>query len=168
MHNSAYNCAQNFYDKYLSNTKKLIVVDFGSYDHNGSLKPIFQNHHYLGLDIENGPNVDLVVHARKTPFFPDSVDVIVSSSCFEHDQLFWVTFLEMCRMLKPNGYIYINAPSKGKYHAYPIDCWRFKLDSWKALETWANINNYNIQLLESYIDENDPEWHDSVGIFKKL
>ena len=168
MHISAFNCAKNFHDKYLQNLKNLVVVDFGSYDHNGSLKPIFNNYKYLGLDIEHGPNVDLVIQDRKTPFQNDSIDVITSSSCFEHDEMFWVTFLEMCRILKPNGYIYINAPSQGMYHPYPADYWRFKNDSWKALETWANNNRYNIKLIESYIDTNDLEWHDSVGIFKKL
>ena len=73
----------------------------------------------------------------------------------------------MCRILKPNGLIYINAPSTGVYHGYPRDYWRFYADSWKGLSKWANKNGYNIQLVESYIDKNTT-WCDSVGIFKKL
>ena len=79
----------------------------------------------------------------------------------------------MCRLVKPGGYIYINAPSTGPYHGYPTDNWRFYLDSWKALQKWAIKNNYNIELVEHYINteniESDPvQWGDSVGIFKKL
>lgn len=168
MHNSAFLCAKNFYLKYLRHLKKdSIILDIGSYDHNGTLKPLFINHKYIGVDTIDGPNVDLVSIDRKIPFESYSCDVIVCSSTFEHDELFWITFLEMCRLLKNNGYIYINAPSQGPYHPYPVDCWRFKNDAYKALETWAKYNKYNINLIESYVDENDKEWNDSVGIFQK-
>ncbi len=169
MHLSAYNSAKDFELKYCANLQtNAVVLDFGSYDHNGSLKPIFSRYKYIGVDIEHGPNVDLVIQGRKTPLLDNSIDVITSSSCFEHDEMFWVTFLEMCRLVKPNGFIYLNAPSTGPYHAYPIDCWRFQKDSYKALETWANYSNYKIELVESYICEENQFWLDNVGIFKKL
>jgi hypothetical protein len=80
-----------------------------------------------------------------------------------------MTFLEMCRILKPGGFIYINAPSAGPYHGHPGDCWRFYKDSWKALQKWANENSYQLELVQTYIDPRLKEvWHDSVGIFKKL
>lgn len=166
MHISAYNNCFRFYEKYckISNTK-LKVVDFGSYDVNGTLKPIFKDHNYIGIDMSPGPNVDFVCTNDNTPFEDKSVDIIVSSSSFEHDDCFWMTFLEMCRIIKPNGLIYINAPSEGFYHGYPGDNWRFYADSWKALAKWANKHNYKIELLESYIDKTEI-WKDSVGIFK--
>jgi predicted SAM-dependent methyltransferase len=144
----------------------LTVVDFGSLDVNGSLKPIFKNHNYKGIDLSEGPNVDIVCDGKKTPFADNSVDIIVSSSNFEHDICFWMTFLEMCRILKNDGYIYINVPSSGPYHAYPLDCWRFYKDSWKALEIYANANTHNIKLIETYIDSKC-FWKNNIGIFKK-
>ena len=93
---------------------------------------------------------------------------MLSSSCLEHDECFWMTFLEMCRVLKPGGFIYINTPSSGYYHSYPVDCWRFYPDSYKALEKWGNKMGYKISLLESYIDEEDTNWKDSIGIYTKL
>jgi hypothetical protein len=74
----------------------------------------------------------------------------------------------MCRIIKTDGYIYIQAPSSGPYHAHPVDNWRFYKDSWKSLEMWAIHNSYNIKLIENYIDIQDSTWHDSVGIFKKV
>lgn len=172
MHNTAYNNAQKFYDKYCKdNIENKRILDIGSMDFNGSLKPIFNKGYYIGLDQSIGPNVDIVASAHKIPLQSDSVDIITCSSCFEHDNMFWVTFLELCRVVKPDGFVYINAPSNGPYHAYPVDNWRFYLDSWKALEQWGNHNNYNMSLVESYIDPIRSacgNWNDSVGIFKKL
>lgn len=168
MHETAFENCQKFYDKYCKNLEKdLLVVDFGSYDVNGTLKPIFVDFNYTGIDMSPGPNVDIVCTNDKTPFEDNSVDIILSSSNFEHDDFFWLTFLEMCRILKKDGYIYICAPSAGKYHGYPGDNWRFYADSWKCLEKWAIKNNYaDIKLLESYIDQRG-NWKDSVGIYKK-
>lgn len=183
MHDTAYNNATNFYKKYCQNNMKdlmidifkyRIVLDFGSLDVNGTLKPIFINdnklYKYIGIDQMAGENVDLVCSTHKVPLSDNYADTIVSSSCFEHDDMFWLTFLEMCRLIKGGGYIYINAPSNGPYHPYPVDNWRFYKDSWSALAKWGNYNNYSVCLVESYIDEklsSDGDWYDSVGIFKK-
>lgn len=170
MHNSAYKNGQKFFDKYCKeniNNKK--ILDVGSFDVNGTLKPIFAKGQYIGMDLEEGKNVDVVGNGHNMPFDSEEFDIVISTSCFEHDEMFWVTFLEMSRVLKVGGYIYINAPSAGYYHGYPKDCWRFYFDSWKALEKWAQLNKFNIQLIENYIDtDNDDFWKDSVGIFKKI
>ena len=170
MHLTARQNCIRFYYSYCSDLSDgSTVVDFGSYSVNGSVRDIFEPHmKYVGVDMNAGPNVDVVCTNRTTPFDSKSVDAVVSTSCFEHDSCFWMTFLEMCRIVRPGGLIYINAPSSGPYHGFPGDCWRFYKDSWKALETWAIENKYSIKLVETYIDER-PDidgWHDSVGIFK--
>ena len=48
-----------------------------------------------------------------------------------------MTFKEMCRIVKPTGYIYVNAPSAGPYHMYPGDNWRFYSDAGHALAYWS-------------------------------
>lgn len=167
MHTTAYNNCLNFFKKYYTNNNtEITVVDFGSYDINGSLKPIFEKCKYIGIDMEKGPNVDIVCSNNKVPLDDNSVDLAVSSSCFEHDECFWESFLEICRVVKNNCYIYINAPSAASYHPHPVDCWRFYPDSWKALEKYANKKGYNITLIENYIDETYID-KDSVGIFLK-
>ena len=176
MHHSAYVNAEKFYEKYCKNnieSKK--ILDVGSYDVNGTMKPIFEKGQYIGLDMEAGPNVDVVGVSHDIPFEKDEFDVVISSSCFEHDDMFWISFQEMCRVLKPGGYMYIQAPSNGPYHGWPGDNWRFYIDSWKALEKWGKKLGYDIELVEHYIDETTPHgenegfriWNDSIGIFKK-
>jgi SAM-dependent methyltransferase len=168
MHPTAFQNAQNFADEFCKDVSDgLIVIDFGAYSVNGSLREIFEpKFKYIGIDQSEGPNVDVVCSNRKTPFQDGYADRIVSSSCFEHDECFWMTFLEMCRILKPGGIIYINAPSEGFYHGYPGDCWRFYADSWKALEKWAQENGHSVSLLASYLDPRGV-WKDSIGIYQK-
>jgi SAM-dependent methyltransferase len=175
MHQSAYLNTKKFYDKYCNDdtiqSKK--IIDIGSLNINGCVKPIFEKGQYIGIDMEAGLNVDVVANASNLPFSNNEIDIIVSISCFEHDDMFWVTFLEMCRVLNVGGLIYINAPSNGFYHAHPVDNWRFYIDSWKALEKWGKLNKYNIELLESYVDTEtsvsyNEVWNDSIGIFKKI
>lgn len=168
MHPTALDNAKLFYEKFCKSLPQTAtVVDFGAYDVNGTLRPIFENHKYIGVDMNEGPNVDVVCSNSETPFDSGSIDVVVSSSCFEHDEFFWMTFLELCRIVKENGYIYINAPSEGFYHGYPGDCWRFYKDSWAALAKWAGKHGYSMELESTYIDPRGV-WKDSVGIFRKL
>jgi SAM-dependent methyltransferase len=169
MHPTAYENCVKFFNKYISSLllSELKVIDFGAFDTNGCLRPIFKGCTYTGLDMSAGPNVDVVCTGDKTPFENNSFDVVVSSSNFEHDECFWMTFLEMSRIVKPGGYIYINAPSSGFYHGFPGDCWRFFADAGKALTKWANKNGHNIQLVETYIDSRG-EWKDNVSIYRKI
>jgi SAM-dependent methyltransferase len=176
MHHSAYVNAEKFYHKYCEdNIENKKILDVGSYDVNGTMKPIFQKGEYIGLDMEQGPNVDIVGVSHKIPFEKDEFDIVISSSCFEHDDMFWISFQEMCRVLKPGGYMYVQAPSNGPYHGWPGDNWRFYIDSWKALEKWGKKLGYDIELVEHYIDETTPTppsegprfWNDSIGIYRK-
>jgi cephalosporin hydroxylase len=176
MHYSAYVNAQKFYEKYCyQNIENKKILDVGSYDVNGTMKPIFEQGQYIGLDMEKGPNVDIVGKSHEIPFIDNFFDIVISSSCFEHDDMFWVSFKEMCRVLKPGGYMYIQAPQNGPYHGWPGDNWRFYADSWRALEKWGKSLGYEVELVESYIDENTPApeyegiriWNDSIGIYRK-
>lgn len=173
MHHSAYVNCEKFVKKYYTDLKGVKVLDVGSYDVNGTLRPIFDRADYIGLDMEKGPNVDVVAHANNMPFDDNHFDLVVSSSCFEHDDMFWETFLEMARVVKPGGLMYVQAPSNGPYHGWPGDNWRFYADSWKALAKWGKHKGYDIDLLESYIDTETPDptqrriWDDSVAFYRK-
>jgi SAM-dependent methyltransferase len=144
-------------------------------DVNGSLRASFEskNMTYVCLDIEAHPSVDVVMKPGDVFPFPDeSFDLIVSTSCFEHDPCFWMTFREMCRLIKKDGYIYINAPSNGPYHTYPGDNWRFYSDAGQALAYWSgqmiNGTSYPATLVETFhIRPLRDIWIDFVGIWKR-
>jgi len=170
MHDTAMEIGAAFFNTYLKNGDDLTIVDIGSQDVNGSLRSVApQNNKYIGLDFESGKGVDVVItDPYSLPFENESVDVAVSSSCFEHSEFFWLLFNESLRILKPTGLLYINAPSNGWYHRYPVDCWRFYPDSGVALQNWSNRSGYNCALLESFIGMRKNElWNDFTAVFVK-
>jgi SAM-dependent methyltransferase len=170
MHDTAMEFGAAFFSTYTKDASNLTIVDLGSQDVNGSLKSIVpKNNSYIGVDIVEGKGVDIVINdIYSLPFETDSVDVVVSSSCLEHSEFFWLLFNEALRILKPAGLLYINVPSNGLFHRYPIDCWRFYPDSGIALQNWGRRSGYNVTLLESFIGmQKVHRWNDFVAVFIK-
>lgn len=173
MNPSALRDADNFFRTYLPYKKQIAprLVDIGAQDVNGSMKQVCPKHvEYVGVDFVEGKGVDVVLKDPYSfPFEKESFDIVVSSSCFEHSEMFWLTFLEMLRITKDDGLIYINAPSNAAYHRYPVDCWRFYPDSGLALVNWGKRNGYDCELLESYVANqgNDGMVNDFVAIIVK-
>lgn len=158
----------NVYGQNFLNVDQPKVIDIGSQDVNGSLRDVCPNYfRYIGLDFEKAKGVDvLLTDPYQLPFEDESIDIAVSSSCFEHSEMFWLAFLEVLRVLKPHGLFYLNAPSTGGFHRYPVDCWRFYPDSGGALIKWGRRNNYECEMLESFVQIGG-DWQDFVGVFLK-
>lgn len=172
MHPSAMKNAKDFFDSYSASFdgRAVKVVEIGSQNVNGSIREVCPAaFEYIGLDFAEAPGVDIVLEdPYALPLADASADIVVSSSCFEHSELFWLTYLEVMRILKPDGVFYLNVPSNGIFHRYPVDCWRFYPDSGKALVSWGRRNGYNNVLLESFISAQlQMEWNDFVAVFLK-
>ena len=152
-----------------------LVVDIGGRNVNGSLRNFFETKgmKFVCIDMEADASVDIVIPpGEKLPFEDGSVDLIVSTSCFEHDPCFWLTFKEMTRIIKPSGYIYINAPTTGHYHCYLGDNWRFYSDAGQALAYWSGkqISNetiYPVKVVETFNVLGD-EWNDFVCVWQRV
>jgi SAM-dependent methyltransferase len=145
------------------------VLDVGSLDINGSLREVCPpGVDYIGIDLEAGKGVDRVLDDPYIyPFPTNYFDILVSTSCFEHDPMFWLTFLEMLRVTRDGGILYINAPSNGHYHTHPWDNWRFYPDASHALETWGRRSGYDAHALESFTMTRCGPWNDYVMVFSK-
>jgi SAM-dependent methyltransferase len=174
MHPTAIINADYFFRTYLKPEHSgYFVIEIGSQivgETSGSLRDFCpKNAEYIGVDFVSGNGVDVVLTDPYTlPFEDNSVDVCLSTSVFEHSEMFWVLFLEILRILKPDGIFYLNVPSNGYFHRYPVDCWRFYPDSGRALVNWAKRNKFNPALLESYISfQKDDVWNDFVAVFIK-
>jgi len=173
MHPTAMTNCKAFFDAYkdgFAPDQKVKIVEIGSQDVNGSLRSLVPpNFDYVGVDFVEGNGVDMVLtDPYVLPFESESVDIILSSSCFEHSEMFWIVFLEILRVLKPKGLFYLNVPSNGLFHRYPVDCWRFYPDSGRALVTWAKRNSINAAMLESYTSvQVGGIWNDYVAVFLK-
>jgi len=175
MHDTAYASGTLFGQCYGGIGK--VVVDIGGQNVNGSLRDFFLNlgMKYICVDIEPHTSVDIVVKpGDKLPFENGSIDLIVSTSCFEHDPCFWITFKEMTRITKLGGFIYINAPTNGEYHRYPGDNWRFYSDAGQALSYWSSFQFSNepvfpVKVFETFhILPKQDQWCDFVCVWERV
>ncbi len=64
------------------------------------------------MDIQEGPNVDIVVSDiyNWIEIEDSSFDVVISGQAFEHMEFFWKAIKEIERILKPGGLCCIIAP----------------------------------------------------------
>jgi SAM-dependent methyltransferase len=152
---------------------RLVVLDLGSLDINGTYRSLFSREgwHYVGLDLEAGPNVDMVLTDpyKWRQVASRSVDVLISGQTLEHIQYFWRTILEVERVLKPGGLCCLIAPSSGFEHRHPVDCWRFYPDGFRALCSLMGFEPLKVYTQwedRSYADGSDV-WHDTVLIARK-
>lgn len=152
MHDTAMLIGRAFFETYMPGAKGQSIVDVGAQDVNGSLRSVAPpGNTYTGIDFAEGKGVDVILtDPYKFPFEDGTFDVAVCSNCLEHSEFFWVTFMEMLRILKPSGLLFITVPANAAVHRYPVDCWRFYPDSGMALRNWARRNGVNADLLESF------------------
>ncbi len=171
MHLSSLQHVERLVGQYLEGMPTLKIVDIGSYDVNGSYKQFFDRPgwQYVGVDLTSGPNVDVtLVSPYRLPFASYSIDVIVSGQAFEHIGFFWLTWLEMVRVLKPGGLIFLLAPSRGYEHRHPADCWRFYPDGYRALADYGGLVLLQVSTdWEPHADDESAPWGDTVGVFQQ-
>ncbi|MBN2706059.1 MAG: methyltransferase domain-containing protein [Deltaproteobacteria bacterium] len=158
---------RSFRDHYLASSqgRKLVIADLGSYDVNGSYRSLFtqESWRYLGLDVSPGPNVDIVLSDpyRWRELATDAIDVLISGQAFEHIEYFWLTGLEISRVLKPGGLCCLIAPSNGPEHRFPVDCWRFYEDGLRALAAYAGL-----EVVEAATFREAAGWRDDSGLWQ--
>ena len=109
------------------------VLELGSLDVNGTIKPAFVGtEHYTGLDMREGPGVDIVCHAAELQHRHGlgKFDCIVATSFFEHDATFWETLAGVHKLLSVGGWFVLTVPTpEWGYHAEPKDYYRFTTDA---------------------------------------
>ena len=89
---------------------------------------------YVGIDIAEGPNVDVVGDAHHlSRYVSGQFDTIFSISVFEHLLMPWMVALEMNKVLKIGGTAYIQSHPSFPLHDQPWDFWRFSKDAWDGL-----------------------------------
>lgn len=168
MHDTALDHCDLFFKTYFENAAGLKIVEIGAQDVNGSLRRVAPpGNQYIGVDFVEGADV-VLTDPYSLPFDTNSVDIVLCSSCFEHSEFFWLLFNEIIRILKPEGIFFLNAPSNGEFHRYPVDCWRFFPDSGVALQNWAQRSGYRTVLLESFMGRTKNDmWNDFICVFLK-
>ncbi|MFD4697254.1 methyltransferase domain-containing protein [Streptomyces niveus] len=182
MHRSAYEQMELCVKEYMPTTGRHRVVDLGSrispkqsLTHRGLLGE--RDVEYIGVDVLDGPNVDIVMPAPyRIPVRSRTADFVMSGQAFEHIPFFWASMMEIARVLRPGGLAFVTAPSRGHVHDAQ-DCWRYYPDGFRAMAAFTGL-----ELAEAYtdfppmkgirfdyaaIDGKRAYWGDSVGVFRR-
>ncbi|KKQ77576.1 MAG: Methyltransferase type 11 [Parcubacteria group bacterium GW2011_GWC1_38_6] len=101
----------------------------------------------VGLDIRNGPGVDVVSSVYGLPFDDSSFDIVLCMVVLEHLEDPKKAIAEMLRVLRPGGKILISVPFLFPIHDSPNDFWRFTkyglrvlFKDWNIVELSAETN----------------------------
>lgn len=90
------------------------ILEIGSYDVTGSIRNYFKGCQYIGVDLVDGPGVDITYDGRTLSFDRDSFDLAISCEVFEHNP-FWIdSFKQMISLVKPGGIIILTCASLGR------------------------------------------------------
>lgn len=130
------------------------VLDVGSLDVNGTYRPLVESRgwRYTGLDMQRGPNVDVVTpYPYSYPFPDDRFDVVISGSTMEHVEAIWLWVPELVRVLRPGGMLAIVTHWQFPEHRYPVDCWRIMPDGMRYLfNRTQELERYQIEIVSPY------------------
>lgn len=143
MHKEPYDFVQEHFNNWLNTyqTDHISVLEIGSLDINGSVRPIFSGKvsSYLGIDMQEGPGVDLVADAAYFEM-PDPVDIIVCCEVFEHASE-WKKIIKNCyHNLSPRGILIATAAGEGRPPHSAID--EKPIRPW---EHYANIGAWDLK-----------------------
>ena len=125
----------------IGNKNGIKVLEIGSRVVTGSnYRSQFKNAEYTGFDYYNGENVDIVGDAHKlSEYFnkDEKFDIIFSSSVFEHLAMPWLLPIEISKLLKVGGVVFIETHFSHCSHERP---WHFYQFSDMGLKVLFNSN----------------------------
>lgn len=106
-----------------------VVLDLGSkttlnrwFAVNRTLRPDLE---WVGVDQEEGFNVDAVADAEHLPYSDGYFGSAVCSEMLEHAWDPRAVLSELARVVRPGGVVLLTTLFAFPYHAYPDDYWRF-------------------------------------------
>jgi len=83
------------------------------------------------IDVYPYKNIDIISDAEKTPFENNSVDMVISRSVLEHMPNPEQAILEIKRILKPGGFVFLEMPFMFPFHGSPSDYTRYTIQGLK-------------------------------------
>lgn len=99
----------------------------------------FPHTKFVGLDIENGPNVDVVADisgelaAIRRKLGAAQFGFVICAHVLEHVRQPWVAARNIQFLLKPGGRLLVTVPWVQGYHEFPDDYWRMSFAGVRSL-----------------------------------
>ena len=90
---------------------------------------------FVGFDVRAGPGVDVVgdAHRLSEHFERERFDLVFGVSVLEHLAFPWKVVVEIHRVLKPGGLLFLATHPTWPEHETPADFWRFPPGALRAL-----------------------------------
>ncbi|MCH9758318.1 MAG: class I SAM-dependent methyltransferase [Proteobacteria bacterium] len=119
MHYSAFKFVDTILQRLpLDKTRPQTIVEIGSLDINGTVRDSFKKYmpiqSYTGVDVGEGAGVDVVCSGDELDSPDNSIDIAISTECFEHNPKWKETFINMHRILKEGGLLIMTCASTGR------------------------------------------------------
>jgi SAM-dependent methyltransferase len=150
----------NFVKRNMSLVKSPIL-DIGSknYDNTQDFRKLFPGAEYVGVDLEDGEGVDVVLDMTS-----DFEKIKRKLGNRRFNTVFCFSVLEHCRdpsglaknasrLLNKGGIIFIIAPFSSRIHGYPSDYWRFTPEGIKELFAGFDFESYESNISTGNIGE---------------
>lgn len=110
MHDAAF----SFYKKELENLPPLQVLEFGSYNINGSVRDAYTNAaSWWGIDIAEGNGVDEVANAVDWTS-DETFDIVICAEAFEHTDQWQEIIINAWKHLEPGGLFLASCASRDR------------------------------------------------------
>jgi len=100
---------KSLYPQFFSNVS---VIEIGSLNINGTVRDFYNANMYIGVDVDEGKDVDIVEQGQDVKFPDRYFDVAVSAECFEHNPYWKETFANMYRMA--SKFVIFTCASEGR------------------------------------------------------
>jgi SAM-dependent methyltransferase len=130
------------------------VLEIGSLNINGTVRDFFDAKEYVGVDVADGPGVDVVAQGQELEYADNSFDVAVSAECFEHNPYWLETFDNMVRMSRK--YVVFTCASTGRPEhgtsaTTPADSpFTVEWDYYRNLDETDFLINYDFGVFDFY------------------
>lgn len=154
MHNAAMEFIYTSFHNWKDDRTNLNILEIGSLDINGSVRPIFKpfQDNYVGIDMQEGPGVDIVVNAAKFINF-EAYDIILCAEVFEHTPHWKQIIQNSYNNLVEGGIFIATMAGEGRYpHSAidenPIRDWEHysNIGWWELKQTLTNVGFKNIDV----------------------
>ncbi len=103
------------------------------------MRDLFPNSEYIGIDMEDGPGVDVVLDLTRDFSYIDKTlekkrfNTVFCLSVLEHCENPFSMAENITRLLNRRGVVYVSAPYSWKFQGFPSDYWRFTPEGIKVL-----------------------------------
>lgn len=132
------------------------VLEIGSLNINGTVRQFFNAEEYIGVDVGEGPGVDVVISGHE---YDDKrkFDCVISCECLEHNPFWKETFLNMTRLCRRGGLVVFTCattgrPEHGTERTTPQDSPLTIAKGWSYYENLTEEHFSFIDLKELFLD----------------